>query len=284
VSALAAVAGWPVDHAAAAVIGPDDVIDSVGDQARPYALASLTKPLAALATLIAVEEGALELSDPLGLAPWPAGANAAADLREQATLRHLLAHASGLGPDRPIRAAAPGTRRIYSNAGFDLLGDWVAQACGIPFDSYLRQAVFSPLGMTSAELVGSAAKDACGSVADYCAFVRELLRPSGLIHHSTAAELATVQFPGLPGVLPGYGSQPRNDWGLGVEIRGTKQPHWTAAGNSASTFGHFGRSGTMFWIDPAAGLGLVALADRDFGDWAVTAWPALSAAVLAEFG
>ena len=37
----------------------------------------------------------------------------------------------------------------------------------------------------------------------------------------------------------------------------------------------------MFWVDPQARLGLVALADRDFGDWAREAWPALADAVLA---
>ena len=39
----------------------------------------------------------------------------------------------------------------------------------------------------------------------------------------------------------------------------------------------------MVWIDPEARLGLVALADRDFGDWAAQGWPALSDAVLAEY-
>jgi CubicO group peptidase (beta-lactamase class C family) len=95
-------------------------------------------------------------------------------------------------------------------------------------------------------------------------------------------DLATVQYPGLRGVLPGYGAQDANDWGLGFEIRGHKSPHWTGASNSTATFGHFGQSGTMMWIDPRARLGLVALTDLDFGDWAVRAWPALSDAVLAD--
>jgi hypothetical protein len=37
----------------------------------------------------------------------------------------------------------------------------------------------------------------------------------------------------------------------------------------------------MFWIDPVAGIGLIALADEPFGPWAAAAWPALSDAVLA---
>ncbi|MEO9139590.1 MAG: serine hydrolase, partial [Jatrophihabitans sp.] len=88
---------------------------------------------------------------------------------------------------------------------------------------------------------------------------------------------------GLRGVLPGYGGRDPNDWGLGFEIRGTKSPHWTATANSTGTYGHFGQCGTMLWIDPEAQLALVAIADRDFGDWSKNAWPALGDAVLAEF-
>ena len=83
------------------------------------------------------------------------------------------------------------------------------------------------------------------------------------------------------GVLPGFGGQDPNDWGLGFEVRGAKSPHWTGTVNSPSTYGHFGQSGTMVWVDPEAGVGLVALTDRDFGDWARTAWPELADAVLA---
>jgi CubicO group peptidase (beta-lactamase class C family) len=91
-----------------------------------------------------------------------------------------------------------------------------------------------------------------------------------------------VQFPGLVGVLPGFGRQEPNDWGLGFELRDAKSPHWTGARNSARTFGHFGRSGTFLWVDPEARLALGVLTDLDFGDWAAEAWPRLSDAVLAR--
>ena len=83
----------------------------------------------------------------------------------------------------------------------------------------------------------------------------------------------TVQFPGLDGVLPGFGKQTPNDWGLGFELRDAKSPHWTGARNSPRTFGHFGRSGTFLWVDPDAGVALACLTDRNFGDWAKEAWP-----------
>jgi CubicO group peptidase (beta-lactamase class C family) len=84
-------------------------------------------------------------------------------------------------------------------------------------------------------------------------------------------------------VLPGFGAQDPNDWGLGLEIRAAKSPHWTGAHNSAQTYGHFGQSGTMLWVDPVARVGLVALADQAFGPWAAEAWPALSDAVLDHY-
>ncbi|MDT0260359.1 serine hydrolase domain-containing protein [Jatrophihabitans lederbergiae] len=271
------LSSWPVPNAAAAVVGPDGVLATAGDVALRFRLASVTKPLAALATLIAVEEEAVSLDQPL---PDPA---LAAEL-PGATLAHLLAHASGIAPDRRQRAAAPGTRRIYSNAGYDLIGEIVAGATDIAFADYLAAAVFRPLGMSTASLEGSPASHGWGSVTDLAALLSELLNPTGLLHPSTVRAATTVAFPGLRGVLPGYGSQDPNDWGLGFELRGGKNPHWTSPRNSAATFGHFGRSGTMIWIDPQAGLGLVALADRDFDDWAAQAWPVLSDAVLDAFG
>ncbi|MGI8666726.1 MAG: serine hydrolase, partial [Jatrophihabitans sp.] len=138
--------------------------------------------------------------------------------------------------------------------------------------------------MGTATLAGSPARDGVASVTDLMALLAELLSPSGLLHPDTLAAATAVQFPGLPGVLPGYGSQQDNAWGLGFEIRAAKRPHWTSARNSAGTYGHFGQSGTMFWIDPQARLALVALADEPFGDWAVRAWPVLAETVLDAFG
>ena len=96
----------------------------------------------------------------------------------------------------------------------------------------------------------------------------------------TLAEATSVQFEGLPGVLPEYGRFDPNDWGLGVELKGTKDPHWTGTRTSGRTFGHFGGSGTFIWADPERALALGVLTDLEFGDWAKEAWPALSDAVL----
>lgn len=265
--ALSRIDTWPVGNAAAAVVGHDGVLATHGPVDRPFPLASVTKPLAALACLVAVEEGAVDLDDPAG----PPGS----------TVRHLLAHASGLAPDRRERAAEPGTRRIYSNAGFEVLGEHVQAASGMPFADYLHEAVCVPLGLGATVLAGSPAHAATSTVADLAVVAAELLRPR-LLHPDTLREATRVQFPGLAGVLPGFGRQVHNDWGLGMEIRDMKSPHWTGAHNSPATFGHFGRSGTFLWVDPRAGLACVVLTDEEFGAWAARAWPPFCDAVLAE--
>ncbi|MBO0729935.1 MAG: serine hydrolase, partial [Acidimicrobiaceae bacterium] len=104
-----------------------------------------------------------------------------------------------------------------------------------------------------------------------------------MITPPTLALATTTAWPGLAGVLPGFGRQNPNDWGLGFEIRDAKQPHWTGTRNSPGTFGHFGQSGSFLWVDAVAGLACAGLADRDFGPWAIAAWPALADGVVAAY-
>ena len=269
--ALDPVGSWPVGAAAAAVVGPDGtVLETYGDQDKVFPLASVTKPLVALSVLVAVEEGALGLDDPAG--------------PEGSTVRHLLAHASGLAPDKDLVVAKPATRRIYSNAGFDVLGDHLAAVTGLGCADYLHQALAEPLGLTGTALVGPPHAGGQSTVGDLALVAAELVRPGRLLHPSTVAALATVQFPGLSGVVPGYGRQQDNDWGLGFEIRDAKSPHWTGRGNHPSTYGHFGRSGTFLWVDPVARIALVVLTDTEFEQWAKDAWPPLADAVLRAHG
>ena len=267
VGALDLVKEWPVDTAAVAVVGRSGVLASAGpDVALPWA--SVTKPLTALAVLVAVDSGAVGLDEPAG--------------PPDATVRHLLAHASGLAPDGDAVLSAPGRRRIYSNRGFEVLADHVATRTAEPFPAYLQRTVLDPLGMAGTRLTGTAAAGAVGPLPDLAALGRELLSPT--LVPNVMAEATATAFPGLVGVLPGFGRQDPNDWGLGFEIRDDKQPHWTGRHNSAGTFGHFGQSGTFLWVDPVAGLACACLTDRRFGEWAAECWPVLSDAVLDEYG
>jgi CubicO group peptidase (beta-lactamase class C family) len=268
VEPLDLVDAWAVDTAAVGVAGPDGVLARRGPADLVLPWASVTKLVTASAVLVAVEEGIVELDEPAG----PPGS----------TVRHLLAHASGLPMEAGPPMAKPGERRIYSNPGFDALGDLVAARAEMPFAEYLRGAVLDPVGMASTELRGSPASAAHGPLDELLAFGRELLAPR-FVASETLAEATTVAFPGLVGVLPGFGRQDPNDWGLGFELRDAKAPHWTGSRNSPRTFGHFGRSGTYLWVDPDAALACACLTDRPFGDWAAEAWPALSDAVLEAY-
>lgn len=268
---LDGIADWPVATAAAAVVGPTGVRARYGDQSHVFRLASVTKPLVARAAQIAIEEGVFDLDTPAG----PPGS----------TVRHLLAHASGLSMQSAQTQARPGSRRVYSNYGFQVLAEALEEHSGIAVDRYLAEGIFEPLGMASARLEGGAAAAGFGAVAsveDLVLFAGDLLRPV-TVSPQMHAEATSVQFPGLDGVVPGFGMQRPNDWGLGFEIRDGKSPHWTGAGNSAGTYGHFGQTGTFLWVDPSREIALVVLTDRDFGDWAKPLWPALSDRVVTRF-
>jgi|GEM_PF-29612 len=267
-SALEMIARWP-GLAAAATTGPDGSTTWFGPADRPFALASLTKLLTALAVLIAHEDDTLNLDEPV----TPAGA----------TVADLLAHSSGLAPDQPTQLTQPQRRRIYSTAAYDLLGELIAQRSGISFPTYLREAVLQPLDLTTTRLDGSPGAGGHGSVTDMVRLADAWTHPR-LIDPSTLARATRPHLPELGGVLPGFGRHDPNPWGLGPEIRGTKQPHWTSPENSTETFGHFGQSGTMLWIDPVAGVTLVALSNEPFGPWATHAWPELATAVLRATG
>jgi CubicO group peptidase (beta-lactamase class C family) len=264
--ALRQVDGWDARAAAAGVVGPDGVLAVHGDAGREFRWASVTKPVAALAALVALEEGTIDLDDRAG----PPGS----------TVRHLLAHASGLPLNEGPPLTEPGRRRIYSNQGFEVLASLVEERAEMPFAAYLEHAVAAPLGL-GVRLQGSPAWGLVGSLRDLLAVGLELLQPS-LIAQETLDEATTTAFPGLVGVLPGFGRQDRNDWGLGFELRDEKSPHWTGSENSPATFGHFGASGAFLWVDPDAQVALAVLTEREFGEWARTEWPKLSDDVLAE--
>jgi CubicO group peptidase (beta-lactamase class C family) len=261
VEALRQVDEWPCEHVAVGVTGAAEATH--GDTARRFEWASVTKLATAVAMLVAAEERIVDLDEAAG----PPGS----------TFRHLLAHASGLPFDRGAPIARPGARRIYSNYGFEVAAAFVEERAEMPFADYFA-AVWAGTG---AELRGSAGSGVSGTLTDLLELARELRAPAR-IAGETLHEARTVQFPGLDGVLPGFGRQEPNDWGLGLELRDGKSPHWTGTRNSPATYGHFGRSGTFLWVDPAAGIALACLTDRPFGDWAAEAWPRLADAVLSE--
>ena len=259
-SALSSLESWPVDTVAAALVHRGEVVEQVGDASRCFPVASVTKLVAAYAVMLAVEEGAVELDQPAG--------------PEGSTLRHLLAHTSGVGFDTREPQKPVGQRRIYSSAGYEWAAEEVERATEIAFPDYLAEGVCQPLGMRVTTLEGSAGHGLVSTVEDLAAFAAEVQSPR-LLAAQTVAEMRTVQFPGLRGIVPGYGSFKDCTWGLGFEIHGDKE-QWMGA-LPADAVGHFGMSGTYLWV--AGEWAMVALTDRDFGDWCKPLWAETNSAV-----
>ena len=154
------VAGGKLPGAAVAVVQDGQVVFmkayGMADVAKGIAnspgtifrLASVTKTFTAVAVLQLVEGGKLKLDDPLSkyVADFP---NA-----DKIRISHLLSHTAGV-PDfipydevkkRPLEFE-PGSRINYSNNGYYLLGRVIEKVSGQPWDEYLRDHIFLPLGM-----------------------------------------------------------------------------------------------------------------------------------------
>lgn len=263
------ISEWPVRTASLGIADASQVLGVGGDPDRILQIASVSKLFTSYAALIAVEEGTLDLDAAAG----PDGS----------TVRHLLAHASGLGFDDTNQHFAPGARRIYSNTGIEQLARELEQASGLAFNTYVTEAVIEPLSLTGFVVAGSPAHGMSASVHHLLRFGQELLTPT-LVAASTLAEATSPVFGDLRGVLPGFGIADPNPWGLGFEIRGTKDPHWTSPQHGPTTFGHFGGSGSFLWVDPERRLVGASVADRPFGDWAAEAWPVANTALLEAYG
>jgi CubicO group peptidase (beta-lactamase class C family) len=255
---------WPVARAGVAVVSPSTVDRATRGGVRgddEFAVASVTKLLTTMAALTAIEGGRLGLDKPVP------------EAGDGVTVRHLLAHASGLPFERTGGRRPPGTRRIYSNVGFRMLAEVVADAAGVTFGAWLGSSVLEPLDMPATRLAarrGVAEDPAAGAVStldDLERLARCLLdRGAPVVGQELFAAAIGVQFPGLAGLVPGVGRFDPCDWGLGFELHDGKRPHWMGDRRSAAAFGHFGASGCFLWADPDAELACAAVSDRPFDD------------------
>jgi CubicO group peptidase (beta-lactamase class C family) len=276
---LAEVDDWPVDAVSAAVVRADGTTVGHGDGAAVFALASVSKLVTAYTVLCAVAEGCFELDDTVADVAVETGHDI--DGPQDATVRELLAHASGVGFRGRTREREARTRRIYSSAGFEILADLVTAAVdevGLDFAGYAHATVARPLGITPDQLVieGSAGHGFRGSVDALSRLAAEFLSPTLLPADLWDAAL-TPQFPDLDGVVPGYGRQRPCPWGLGIELHDHKSPHWLSPDMPGDVAGHFGQSGTFLWFHRPTGTAAVVLTDRDFGDWAKERWDGFNA-------
>src|SRR6266581_2390953 len=130
--ALQRIDDWPAPTATAGVLRDAEVAAAHGPRDHVFRWASVTKLVTALAVLVAAEEGVVDLDEPAG--------------PEGSTVRHLLAHASGLPFEAGGPMGQPGRRRVYSNPGFEALAEHLGERAEMPFADYLAEAVLRPLG------------------------------------------------------------------------------------------------------------------------------------------
>ena len=274
-----------------------------------FALASLTKPLVGAACMVALEEGLLDLDSEVrdGFA-----------LRH--LLSHCAGlPEAGLRWQEPPEFP-PGTQRWYSNAGYvqaaqaargrvrDVVRGlpargraraaraWTPRSACAAADAPRAARVWQPGRYGEDELFNSerfrARRAAAGRRLRDCARLRGVALvparaaapPSGgaLLAAETVEEMLAPQFGPLPGGVNGVGEWPDLCWGLGFDVRGQREPHWAGTSLGPRTASHFGASGTLAWLDPERGLGLVALANRgSYSGWWREPWAALGAAVTA---
>jgi CubicO group peptidase (beta-lactamase class C family) len=314
----AAVADRVFPGAVAAVVKEDALVHlhpfgglSDDGQAEPvvddtiYDLASLTKVLATTAAAMRlVDVGRLDVSWPVArVLPEFHG-----DAKDRVTVAHLLSHASGLPRWAPLYrelagSAAyvscvaamdleyePGSRSVYSDLGFILLGGVLERLAGEPLDVFVRREVFTPLAMTetlylppssswpriaptehdpwrgrllrgevhdeNAYAMGGVAPHAglFGTAADVARFVAAVLA-GGVGEGGRAFGEPTLERFVTPCGVPG------SSYALGWDMPSGEA---SAAGRKMSrrAIGHLGFTGTSFWIDRERRLGVILLSNH----------------------
>ncbi|MFJ8957422.1 serine hydrolase domain-containing protein [Streptomyces sp. NPDC102381] len=136
----------------------------------PFSLASVTKPMVGTAVALLAHEGLIDLDAPVSHY-WP-GPVMPFDYGQEPTVRQLANHTAGLPEFARFIAAGesteqhetlhayaravfpPGSRYVYSNLGFGLLGAILEQVSGRRLADVLAELVFQPLKMASAGVGG----------------------------------------------------------------------------------------------------------------------------------
>ncbi len=135
-----------------------------------FSLQSISKNYTAVAVMLAVQEGKLDLDVPIKsyLPDFKVNTPFPENPMEMITLRHLLSHTAGFTHEAPVgnnfNAASPsfdahvasiaetwlrfpvGSRYAYSNLGIDLAGFILQEVAGIPFETYLQKRLLNPIG------------------------------------------------------------------------------------------------------------------------------------------
>ena len=282
-----------------------------------FDLASLTKVVATTTGMaMLIEQGKVRLNDRVSTFVPGFERYGKADI----TIRHLLTHMSGLRPDvdladawkgydtaislaiEEVPTAPPGTRFVYSDINFFLLGDIISRVSKQPLEAFARDHIFKPLGMKDTMFVPPASlvpriapTERCGelgpcdSAADGSKTVLRGVvhdptarRMGGVAGHaglfSTAADLAVFCRMLLGGgayrgtrLLSPLAVTKMTTPATPGEERNVRTLGWDFDSSFSAnrgellpigSFGHTGFTGTSLWIDPATGMYVVFLSNR----------------------
>lgn len=278
-----------------------------------FAVASMTKPITGAAVMILVDEGKLSLDDPISkfIPEFKNVKLKSGDaLKRELTVRDVVTHTSGLSGDqqnmgtiqetakklaeRPLEFQ-PGEKWLYS-PGLTVAGAVVEAVSKQPFDQFIAQRIFAPLGMvdttfnpTKAQhdrIVKLYKKGVDGKLEETTHWINDFSKPrepnpsGGLF--STAQDMAAFYAMVLAGgELNGKrvlsekaakelisihsgatvtGFTPGNGWGIGWCV--VKEPQGPTAALSKGSAGHGGAFGTQGWIDPEKQMAFVLMIQR----------------------
>jgi CubicO group peptidase (beta-lactamase class C family) len=283
-------------------------------------IASMTKPITATAVLMMQDEGKLSVDDPVEKhLPEFKGLKGADGKPVQVTIHHLLTHTSGMGEISPAQARdvkdlaglvplyvakpvqfEPGSKWAYCQSGINTAARIVEVVSGVPFDQFVQQRLFGPLGMkdttftlsdeqlprlatsyrrtdkgelnptavgilygkapTSRDRFPAANGGLFSTATDYSRFCRMILN-GGELDGKRYVKLESVEL--MTSVQTGNlktGFTPGNGWGLGWCV--TREPQGVTAMLSPGTFGHGGAYGTQAWIDPVKKRAYILMIQR----------------------
>ncbi|MDR0902072.1 MAG: beta-lactamase family protein [Opitutaceae bacterium] len=285
-----------------------------------FRIASMTKPVTALAVLMLHDEGRLDIDDPVSKhLPEFASLKTPSGKPATVTIRQLLAHVSGLGglskeetrnnpsrtlgqfaaiyPSLPMQSE-PGAKWKYNRVGLNLAARIVEITGGMPFDQFIQERIFAPLGMrdttfhpppenrprivsayykhketgrltarrlrndyTRSERPPTGDGGLYSTAPDYGRLCRMLLNEGALDgkRYLRAETVRLMRSNQTGGLAAGF--LPGHNWGVGVGI--VREPQGVTAMLSPGTFGHGGAYGTQAWIDPARGVVYILMIQRN---------------------
>lgn len=284
-----------------------------------FAIASMTKPITATSVLILHDEGKLKLDDPVSkyipvFASIKLKGGAAPS--RPVTIRDCLRHTNGLVSDqrntgtlqetaealgRSELAFEPGSKWQYG-PGLSVAGRVVEVVSGKPFDVFLTERIFKPLGMNETTFhpnttqlkrvakLYQPGKDGKGlqpgshwlfevsdtttpnpsgglysTATDLVQFYQMVLNDGELNGHRILSASAVKEMTSLQTETLETGFTSGNGWGLGFCL--VQEPQGPTAALSKGSYGHGGAFGTQGWIDPSRRMIFVLLIARtNFGN------------------